>query len=209
MDDSRTARSVEDNEAFDRPSWTIVVQAAAAGDGVATSMLLRRMSPQLTSTVRAVLGPAHPDLDDAVQHALLGFVQALPAFRGDCSPLGYARTIAVRAALALRRRGRVREQQRDDVADAEAVPTSCPSPGDDIAARQRRELLRDLLDELPPEQAETLALRVILGCSLEEVAAQTGAPLNTVRSRLRLAKERLKARIEADPALLESLGGSR
>jgi RNA polymerase sigma-70 factor (ECF subfamily) len=209
MDEARTARSIEENDAFERPSWTIVVRAAAAGDNVATTALLRRLSPQLASTVRAVLGPTHPDLDDAIQQALLGFVQALPAFRGECSALGYARAIAVRAALALRRRGHVREQRRDDVAEADAIPASRPSPGDDMAARQRKDLLRDLLDELPPEQAETLALRVILGCSLEEVALQTGAPLNTVRSRLRLAKERLKARIEGDPTLFESLGGRR
>ena len=48
-------------------------------------------------------------------------------------------------------------------------------------------------------------MRIVLGCSLEEVAAQSGVPLNTVRSRIRLAKERLKGRIEADPALLDAL----
>jgi RNA polymerase sigma-70 factor (ECF subfamily) len=68
------------------------------------------------------------------------------------------------------------------------------------------ELLRDLLGELPREQMETLALRTLLGCSLEETALSTGVPVNTVRSRVRLAKERLRHRIEADPGLMESLG---
>ena len=48
-------------------------------------------------------------------------------------------------------------------------------------------------------------MRIVLGFSLEEIATQSGAPLNTVRSRLRLAKERLRSRIESDPALRETL----
>jgi RNA polymerase sigma-70 factor (ECF subfamily) len=67
--------------------------------------------------------------------------------------------------------------------------------------------LRSLLDELPPVQADTFALRIALGYSMQEVADATGAPINTVRSRVRLAKEALRRRIEEDPTLAELLGG--
>jgi RNA polymerase sigma-70 factor (ECF subfamily) len=40
---------------------------------------------------------------------------------------------------------------------------------------------------------------------LEEISAASGAPINTVRSRMRLAKEALRKRIEADPALRDLL----
>ncbi len=68
-----------------------------------------------------------------------------------------------------------------------------------------REIFRRLLDELPEAQAEALVLRVVLGHSLEETAAIAGAPENTIRSRIRLAREGLKKRIEAEglSALLE------
>jgi RNA polymerase sigma-70 factor (ECF subfamily) len=65
--------------------------------------------------------------------------------------------------------------------------------------------IRELLSTLPENQAETLALRVVLGMSLGEVASATGVPLNTVRSRIRLAREALMERIEANPTLLELL----
>jgi RNA polymerase sigma-70 factor (ECF subfamily) len=39
------------------------------------------------------------------------------------------------------------------------------------------------------------------------VAAATGAPVNTVRSRVRLAREKLKLRIEGDPDLMDMLRG--
>jgi RNA polymerase sigma-70 factor (ECF subfamily) len=42
-----------------------------------------------------------------------------------------------------------------------------------------------------------------LGHSIEEIAVITNAPVNTVRSRLRLAKEALRSRVEADPRWAE------
>ena len=54
-----------------------------------------------------------------------------------------------------------------------------------------------------PEQAEAFAQRVLFGYSMQEIALQTGAPLDTVKSRLRLAKAALRARIKDDPTLLE------
>ena len=75
-------------------------------------------------------------------------------------------------------------------------------------AERRRELLKRLLTELPAAQADTMVLRVALGHSIEEVSEITASPVNTVRSRLRLAKETLRRRIERDPhrAELLSLG---
>ena len=183
-----------------------LARAAAAGDSAATGQLLRALAPRLGRVVRAVLGGTHPDVDDAVQQSLIGLVQALPAFRGDCEPLGYATIIAVRTAVATRKRSRTDQSRREDGVEADLMPGPRPSPGDEIAAKRRKELLRDLLDRLPTEQAEAIAMRVVLGWSIKEIAVQSGAPLNTVRSRLRLAKEALKARIEQDSDLVEALG---
>jgi RNA polymerase sigma factor (sigma-70 family) len=182
-----------------------LARLAVAGDSVATGKLLRALTPRLVRVVRAVLGSAHPDVDDAIQQALIGFVQALPAFRGDCDPLGYATVIAVRAAVAVRKRRHIEHARRDDGTDADELVEHRLSPGDEAAAQQRKEILRDLLAELPPEQGEALAMRVVLGWSLEEISAQSGAPLNTVRSRLRLAKEGMRRRIESMPGMIEEL----
>ena len=182
-----------------------LARQAATGDAAATSRLLRSLASRVVRVVRAVLGGAHPDVDDVAQQALIGFIQALPAFRGDCDPARYATTIAVRTALGARRRTTVERSRRDADADAEAVATMSPGPGEAMAAQRRKEILRELLAELPAEQAEALAMRVVLGWSLEEIAGQSGAPLNTVRSRLRLAKESLRKTIESQPGLCEAL----
>lgn len=177
---------------------------AIAGDKVAISKLLRLLAPRLARVVRAVLGAEHPDVDDAFQLSLIGFVQALPAFRGECDPGGYATTIAVRTALATRKRAHAR-RSRMGATDEDALIEQGPSPREQTEASQRKEILRDLLAELSTEQGETLAMRVVLGWSLAEIAEHTRAPVNTVRSRLRLAKEALRRRIESDASLLEML----
>jgi RNA polymerase sigma factor (sigma-70 family) len=182
-----------------------LARQAASGDAAATSRLLRNVASRVVRVVRAVLGGSHPDVDDVAQQALIGFIQALPAFRGDCDPARYATTIAVRTAIGARRRTKVERSRRDADADADAVPTAHPGPGEAMAAQQRKEILRELLAELPLEQAEALAMRVVLGWSLEEIAARSRAPLNTVRSRLRLAKESLRKTIESQPGLCEAL----
>jgi RNA polymerase sigma-70 factor (ECF subfamily) len=195
---TRTIEAEQPSEAME------LARLAAAGDKIATSKLLRLLAPRLSRVVRAVLGSQHADVDDAFQLSLIGFVQALPAFRGECDPAGYATTIAVRTALATRRRARTL-QTRQETAESATLVEHGPSPRDEAESTRRKDALRDLLGHLAPEQGETLAMRVVLGWSLGEIAEYTNAPLNTVRSRLRLAKEALKKRIEADPSLLEML----
>jgi RNA polymerase sigma-70 factor (ECF subfamily) len=58
----------------------------------------------------------------------------------------------------------------------------------------------------PADQAEAIALLIVLGWSLAEGARVPDVPVNTVRSRVRLAKKALRAAIEADPLLAEELG---
>jgi RNA polymerase sigma-70 factor (ECF subfamily) len=176
-----------------------------ATDPQATRELLRRVTPRVGRAVYATLGGGHPDADDVIQLSLIAFIQALPAFRGDCSPESYACTIAVRTALAARRRSAIQRARNGGELEPDDMVSSDASASDEVASTQRREIFRVLMDQLPDVQAETFTLRVVLGWSLDEVAEATAVPLNTVRSRIRLAKEALRRRIEADPALAEAL----
>jgi RNA polymerase sigma-70 factor (ECF subfamily) len=161
------------------------------------------VAPRVVRAVGAVMGRDHPDLEDAVQLSLIGFVQALSSFRGECHPVHFAARIAVRAAGAARR-SRTRSSAQETSVDLDAMEGTPVRTG----RARRTAVLRGLLDDLPEEQAETLALRVALGWSLAEIASATGVPANTVRSRLRLAKEALRRRIADDPELLDELDTS-
>src|SRR5262245_51056092 len=121
MGEANVATERVDAASVDPSSTIALARTAAAGDSAATGKLLRALSPRLVRVVRTVLGGSHPDVDDAVQQALIGFVQALPAFRGDCEPIGYATVIAVRAAVAVRKRTRTDRARRDDEAEMDAM----------------------------------------------------------------------------------------
>jgi len=183
---------------------------AVDGDAVAVRAVLFALSPEMTRAARAVLGASDAELDDAVQESLLGLLHALPSFRGECGLRRFANRIAVRTALRVRRRGQRRVAHAESLAEAGASePPERSRRGPDVQhlAARRKALLLELLDALPEVQAETLALRVVLGYSLEETASATGVPVNTVRSRVRLAREALRARIESEPGLHELFGG--
>ncbi len=176
---------------------------AAAGDLAATQEFLAYVWPTLSRVAAGVLGARHADLDDAVQQSMIALVRALPAFRGECHPAGYASRITLRVALRVRRNVKRDTDRREALEQLSPVEDEAGSINDDAVGSRRRELLRELLEDLPEEQAEALALRVVMGWSLEEVARASGAPVNTVRSRVRLAKEALRQRIESLPALAE------
>jgi RNA polymerase sigma-70 factor (ECF subfamily) len=176
---------------------------AAESDELAAQQFLVALRPTLRHVVASVLGSWHPDVDDAIQLSSLALIRAAAAFRGECRPDQYASKIAFRVALKMRRKRR-REWDRDDLEGAFAEERSILA-NDSAEINERRELLRDLVATLPAKQSEALTLRAISDCSLEEIARVTGAPRNTVRSRVRLAREALRHRIERSPDLAEAL----
>lgn len=159
------------------------------------------LAPRISAVVAVVLGRSHPDADDVLQQSMIAFVQALPSFRGECQPQRFASRIAARTAVAARRRARGRQARHDDLVDVDALH----SPPQDAFSDRRRQVVRSLLEALPEEQAESLTLRILLGWTLEEISTTMGVPINTVRSRMRLAKEALRRRLDADPSLREIL----
>ncbi len=182
----------------------LLATRAREGDQQATRGLLVALGPRLLRVVRGVLGSGHPELEDTLQDATLSVVRALGSFRGDGEIEGYAVRITLRTAIAARKKYRARVSKLEDVESDERTTSDAP-PSEELLARRRRTLLRKLLDELPEAQAEALVLRTILGLSLDETASVSGVPANTVRSRMRLAREALRRRIESDPVLSESL----
>ncbi len=164
------------------------------------------VTPALLRAARGVLGSAHPEVEDTAQEAAFGLVRALSEYREDGSVLHYASRIGVLSALATRRKLRARGEGKHQELDVDTHVFD-ESPADALVAAHRRRILRQLCDEIPAEQTEALVLHCVLGLSVEEVAVTCSCPSNTVKSRLRLAKEGLRVRISEDPVLLDLLRG--
>jgi len=192
----------------DAAELAALARLAGSGDPVAIRRFLDRVWPTLTRVVHGVLGAGHPDVDDVLQQSLLAVLRALSAFRGECHAAGYASRIALHVALRARRGVAQRMARTRSIAECSSLEVEPLWLESEVPSERRKRALRDLLADLPEEQADALALRVMLSWSLEEVASATGAPVNTVRSRVRLAKEALRKRIEADPSLTDDLEGT-
>lgn len=182
-----------------------LARRAAAGDRRAAHRLLLSVGPPMLRAVRRVLARRTEDVEDVVQEAMQALLDALPSFRGHCTVLHFAWRVAVLTALANRRRLDLRAQWAARPGDAVEPVADGPSPADAALLRSRREALGALLDQLPPDQAEVLVLHAAYGFTIEELAGAIGRPVETIRSRLRLAKRLLRERIDASPDLADVL----
>ena len=102
-------------------------------------------------------------------------------------------TIGRRKALD---RLRARKRSREDLIDGERsfadIPSSEPDPSIDVEGAELRENVRLALNTLPSEQREVLELGYFSGLSQSEIADVTGQPLGTVKTRMRLAMQKLR-----------------
>jgi RNA polymerase sigma-70 factor (ECF subfamily) len=198
----------------------LVRRCRAGDDDRAVRTLLIALGPPMLQVIRRVLGARHPDVEDALQEATVALVRALPGFRGDCSTRTFGRRIAACAAIDVRRRDNRAPARVGLEADADAeahvgvrkggagqlgVEVEDPRAADWALAARRRELVRRLLDELPEPQAEALVLHCAAGLTVDELARSSGVPVETARSRLRLAKAALRLRVASDPAAIDLL----
>ena len=68
-------------------------------------------------------------------------------------------------------------------------------PARDAEGAERRARIRSALDQLPPEQREAVELAYYRGLSHTEIAEHTGQPLGTIKTRIRLAMQKLKSKL--------------
>ena len=111
-------------------------------------------------------------------------------------------TIARSRALdRLRARRRVREEPWSQLApdgDSDRLEPAADASTDPLAsaeAAERSTLVRSALGGLPAEQREVLEMSYFGGLSQSEIAERTGLPLGTVKTRARLALEKLRDRL--------------
>jgi RNA polymerase sigma-70 factor (ECF subfamily) len=183
-----------------------LARAAATGQREALTTLVMSIGGPVLQTVRRVLGTEHPDVEDVTQDSIIAVVGAIRGFRAECTVTHFAHRVAVLTAMAARRRSNTRKRYTqtdvaiDDIAEERATTLA------EVMAGRRRELVRQLLDQLPEPIAEALALHFVLGYTVDEIASASSVPSETVWSRLRLGKQALRRRLGNDRRLADLLG---
>lgn len=80
-------------------------------------------------------------------------------------------------------------------------PAPTPNPEKTAALNLQKQRVRAAVAELPDAQQEVLALAYFQGFSHQEIADQTGIPLGTVKTRLRLGLKKLQFLLQDEQVL--------
>ena len=171
-----------------------LVRRMAAGDESALGTLYDRYSPLLHSVARRIVG----DPDDAEEVLEETFWQAWrQAGRYEESRGGLSTWLVMiarsRAVDRVRARRRVREERWDELPEPAADTAGDDvSPLDSAQMDEVRRMVGRAVATLPPEQRQTVELAYFRGLSQSEIAEATGQPLGTVKTRARLALQKLR-----------------
>lgn len=86
----------------------------------------------------------------------------------------------------------LRREKRPEPEDLPWGPEAEPEQDDVLVLQQESELLGEAMKDLPPAQRELIEKAYFGDMSHSEIAAETGLPLGTIKSRIRLALDRLR-----------------
>jgi len=128
------------------------------------------------------------DAEDAVQDVFLKAYRAQPKPQ---DARAYLARAAYRSAL-----DRLPRKDTRAFAEHEDFPAGAASQEDLAAGWSEQQRLHRLIDALPEELRQPLLLTAIEGLTSREVAAISGIPEGTVRTRTQRAREELRKRLE-------------
>jgi RNA polymerase sigma factor (sigma-70 family) len=179
-----------------------LLDAWRAGDATAGEQLVARHWASIARFFRDKLGDDGADL---IAQTFLACVEGRDRIDGD-NLKAYLFAVA-RRRLADHFRRRARDPELDLAVSAVADLATGPATG--LARRERAELLREALSQVPLDDQIALELAYLEDLSTRELAGVLEIPENTVRSRLSRARAKLRDVLAtlADPdeaALAES-----
>jgi RNA polymerase sigma-70 factor (ECF subfamily) len=140
-------------------------------------------------TVRR-LGAPEREADDLTHEVMLTVLRKLPQFDATRPMRPWLMGIASRVCSTHRRSARVRHE----VGTLDVEPAAEGAGAyEELETEERRRMVIDALADVDDSRRAVLLLADIDGCSMPEIAEALEIPLNTGYSRLRLAREELRA----------------
>ncbi len=184
----RTGRKqVSDEEATKRTMWVSQMQAVQGGDKAAFAELFGYFGPRVKSFLMKS-GAAHDVAEECAQDVMATLWRKAHLFDpGKASVSTWIFTIARNRRIDM-----LRKEKRPEPEDLPWGPEAEPDQADAIALQQETDQLGQALAQLPEKQRTLIEAAYFGDLSHSEIAAQTGLPLGTIKSRIRLALDRLR-----------------
>lgn len=164
-----------------------LVAIARHADRQAFSELFRKFAPSIARYFGGVGVPAG-QVDDLVQDVMLTVWRKAALYDAH-------RASAATWIFAIARNRRIdafRRERRPEVELSDTISADLAHPDAHIDRVREAVILRSVLEDLPIEQANVLQRAYFDDRSLSQIAEESNVPLGTVKSRVRLALQRLR-----------------
>jgi RNA polymerase sigma-70 factor (ECF subfamily) len=168
----------------------------ATGDPEAGLVFVRRFQGKVYGL--ALLMTRNPvDAEEVAQDAFVRawrYASSFDARRGAVASwlLGITRNVAFDRIRSTHRR----PEQTYDESLVEVV-TALDTLEDEVVDRDDAARVIEIVRDIPSEQRDALLATTLLGLSAREISEQSGTPLGTVKTRIRLALGRVRQAMEA------------
>lgn len=171
--------------------------AYAAGDAAAFERLYLRHRGRLYRFLARQLHGNGALADEMFQDVWQRVITARESWRPDAAFTTWLFRIAHNRLADHWRSLQYRPPAPDDADERTARVPDFDTPEQQLSEFEERRRLKMALDELPEEQREVVLLRLEQDLTLEEIGEVTGVGRETVKSRLRYAMDKLRARLNA------------
>ena len=181
-----------------------LITRAVAGDRGAFESLYDRYSAAVFGVALKMLGDREV-AEDAVQEIFWRVWRRLASFDRSRAFAPWLFGIAHNYCIDELRRRKVRPQpvyEDDDHPILSDIPDDV-DVGEAATLADQRRILREALDQLPEEQRQALLLAYYGGLTQQEIAARLGNPLGTVKTRMRLGLQKLRALLQGQTLVEE------
>lgn len=178
------------------PTDEQLMEGIQRGDEHSLDLLQRRHHGLLRTIISRIVSNDH-DVDEIVQECLLEVWRRAASYdpaKGQA--LGWLVTLARRRAIdRLRRKSAYWRAQDRFRVECETESTTAMHCGADEEAAQddTAEVVARLIANLPEAQQQAVHLAYFRGMSQRQIAAHTGIPLGTIKTRLELAMRKLRS----------------
>ena len=175
-------------ERAQRMAWTAEIAAIAERqDQKAFATLFEYFAPRVKAFL--IKSGASPDIaEDCAQDVMATLWRKAAMFDpAKASVSTWVFTIARNRHIDL-----IRKARRPEPEEVDWTPQDQPDQADVLALSQETDQLGQALAALPEKQRKLIERAYFGELSHSEIAAETGLPLGTIKSRIRLALERLR-----------------
>ena len=164
-------------------------------DRAAFTRLFRHFAPLIKAFALSGSNMSATHADELVQETMLKVWQKAGAFNPEKAAAStWVYTIARNCRTDMFRR--LQKFDTPLAADDVIPEQESEEPFSQLQSRRSRDRVREMMKELPPDQAQILAKVYMEGKSHAEAAGELDLPLGTVKSRVRLALQKLQIQME-------------